>query len=166
MSVMTISEALHAALYEEMLRNPEVFTIGEEVVGNTGCLGDWTSHMIEQAISAIYDMAHGAGLAVVFPAWMKYTLTRNREQFAQFAVRVWNVEYDFENPEATAREGIHRLEYFYCCLVMPLTLRELQVPEDRLEEMAAKALIPWMSSGGAVSKLSQTDILAVLKLAV
>jgi alcohol dehydrogenase YqhD (iron-dependent ADH family) len=132
----------------------------------TGRVGDWAAHPIEQEISAIYDVAHGAGLAVIFPAWMKYTLARNRERFAQFAVRVWNIEYDFENPETTAREGIRRLEDFYRRIGMPLTLRELQVPADRLEEMAAKAIKPWLTSVGAVSRLSKADILAILKLAV
>jgi alcohol dehydrogenase YqhD (iron-dependent ADH family) len=131
----------------------------------TGRVGDWAAHQIEQELSAIYDVAHGAGLAVVFPAWMKYTLRRNLAKFMQFAVRVWDVEYDFQNPEQTAVEGIRRLEDFYRRIGMPLTLHELQVPDDRLEEMAAKAIKPWTSSVGAVSRFSKDDVLAVLKLA-
>jgi alcohol dehydrogenase YqhD (iron-dependent ADH family) len=140
-------------------------TLAHNDLLGTGRLGDWAAHQIEQEISAVYDVAHGAGLAVVFPAWMKYTLQRNLNKFTQFAVRVWDVEYDFENPEATAREGIRRLEYFYRRIGMPLTLHELQVPDDRLEEIAAKALKPWMKSVGAVSRFNKEDILAVLQLA-
>ncbi len=90
---------------------------------STGRIGDWASHMIEQELSAIYDVAHGAGLAVVFPAWMKYTLQQNLRRFIQFAVRVWEVEYDFEDPEQTAREGIRRLENFTGGLVCRLDWR-------------------------------------------
>jgi len=71
---------------------------------------DWASHNIEHEISAIYDVAHGAGLAVVFPAWMKYVYKNNLDRFVQFAVRVWNVEMNFDEPERTALEGIERLK--------------------------------------------------------
>ncbi len=136
-----------------------------DLFGTGRRLGDWASHMIEQEISAIYDVAHGAGLAVVFPAWMKYTFKQNLHRFVQFAVRVWDVDYDFENPEQTAREGIRRLEEFYHQLGMPITLSEMNVPDDRLEEMANKAMKPWISHVGNVSKFKAADILEVLKLA-
>ncbi len=141
-------------------------TLAHNDLLSTGRLGDWASHMIEQELSAIYDVAHGAGLAVVFPAWMKYTLQRNLEKFTQFAVRVWGVEYDFEAPERTAREGINRLEEFYRRIGMPTTLGELDISSDRLEEMATKAIKPWLTTVGSVSKLTRDEVLAVLKLAV
>ena len=141
-------------------------TLAHNDLLSTGRLGDWASHMIEQELSAIYDVAHGAGLAVVFPAWMKYTLGRNLEKFVQFAVRVWGVEYDFEDPERTAREGIRRLEDFYRRIGMPTTLGELEIPTDRLEEMADKAIKPWLTTVGNVSKLTRDEVLAVLKLAI
>jgi alcohol dehydrogenase YqhD (iron-dependent ADH family) len=141
-------------------------TLAHNDLLGTGRLGDWASHMIEQELSAIYDVAHGAGLAVVFPAWMKYTLKRNLNRFVQFAVRVWDVDYDFENPERTALEGIRRLESFYRSIEMPVTLRELNIPGDRIEEMASKAMKPWIKSVGGVSKFQKEDIAAVLKLAL
>ncbi len=141
-------------------------TLAHNGLLDTGRLGDWASHMIEQELSAIYDVAHGAGLAVVFPAWMKYTLKRNLNRFVQFAVRVWDVDYDFENPERTALEGIRRLESFYRSIEMPVTLRELNIPGDRIEEMASKAMKPWIKFVGGVSKFKKEDIAAVLKLAL
>ena len=140
-------------------------TLAHNDLLSTGRIGDWATHQIEQEISAIYDVAHGAGLAVLFPAWMRYTFKRNLGRFIQFAVRVWDVEYDFANPETTAWEGIRRLEDFYRRLGMPLTLRELSVPDDRLEEMAVKAMKPWLKSVGGVSQFNRDDILNVLKLA-
>lgn len=141
-------------------------TLAHNDLLSTGRLGDWAAHLIEQELSAIYDVAHGAGLAVIFPAWMKYTLRRNRDKFAQFAVRVWGVEYDFEAPERTAWEGILRLEEFYRRIGMPTRLGELGIPDDRLEEMANKAIKPWLTTVGNVSKLTRDEVLAVLKLAI
>jgi alcohol dehydrogenase YqhD (iron-dependent ADH family) len=141
-------------------------TLAHNDLLSTGRVGDWASHMIEQELSAIYDVAHGAGLAVVFPAWMKYTLPRNTAKFAQFAVRIWGVEYDFEEPERTAREGIHQLEEFYRRIGMPTTLRDLGIPTDRLEEMAGKSIKPWLTTVGGVSKLTKDEVLEVLKLAI
>ena len=59
---------------------------------------DWNSHGIEHELSGLYDVAHGAGLAVVAPAWMKYVMTKNTNKFLQFAVRVWGCQMDFEHP--------------------------------------------------------------------
>ncbi len=67
---------------------------------------DWASHQIEHELSAFYDCAHGAGLAVVMPAWMEYVLPHDPVRLAQFAVRVFGCEMDFAHPEATARQGI------------------------------------------------------------
>lgn len=141
-------------------------TLAHNDLLSAGRLGDWAAHLIEQELSAIYDVAHGAGLAVIFPAWMKYTLRRNRDKFAQFAVRVWGVEYDFEDPERTAREGIHRLEEFYRRIGMPIRLGELGIGTDRLEEMARKSIKPWKTTVGNVSKLTKDEVLEVLKLAI
>jgi alcohol dehydrogenase len=73
---------------------------------------DWASHDIEHELSATYDCAHGAGLAVTFPAWMTYNFKHNVNRFAQLAVRVWGCQMNFENPESTALEGISALNDF------------------------------------------------------
>jgi alcohol dehydrogenase YqhD (iron-dependent ADH family) len=140
-------------------------TLAHNNILGTGRLGDWAAHMIEQELSASYDVAHGAGLAVIFPAWMKYMLKRNLTHFIKFAVRVWDVEYNFDNPEQTALEGIYRLEAFYRRIGMPVTLRELGIPDDRLEMMAAKIIKPWLTTVGNVSKLTRDEVFEVLKLA-
>ncbi|MGD8400384.1 MAG: iron-containing alcohol dehydrogenase [Bacillota bacterium] len=140
-------------------------TLAHNGLLGTGRAEDWAAHGIEHELSVYNDVAHGAGLAVVFPALLKYTLKRHLAKYTQFAVRVWDVEYDFTNPEWTALEGIRRLKEFYRRLGMPLTLRELQVPDDCLEAMAAKAIKPWLNSLGGVNRLSKEDVLAVLKLA-
>ena len=71
---------------------------------------DWTSHSIEHELSAMYDCAHGAGLAVVMPAVFTYNLEHDVNRFAQIAVRVWGCQLDFNNPEVTAKQGIRGIE--------------------------------------------------------
>ena len=69
-----------------------------------------TSHQIEHELSAVYDCAHGAGLAVTMPAVFTYNMKHDVMRFAQIAVRVWGCQMDFANPERTAKEVLRLLE--------------------------------------------------------
>jgi len=138
-------------------------TIAHNDLLGTGRIGDWASHGIEHELSGIYDIAHGAGLSIIFPAWMKYVYKQDVERFAQFAVRVWNEEPDFNDIEKVALAGIKRLEEFYKKIGLPITLKEANIPYDRLEEMAEKC-----TEGGPRGnfvKLNKDDVLEILKLA-
>ncbi len=91
---------------------------------------DWNSHNIEHELSALYDCAHGAGLAVTMPAVFRYVLKHNVMRFAQVAVRVWGCSMDFANPEATALEGISAFSDFLTSLGMPRNFAELGAKEE------------------------------------
>jgi len=132
----------------------------------TGRNQDWASHGIEHEISGIYDVAHGAGLAVIFPAWMKRVYKSNINRFVQFASRVWNVEIDFQNQEQTALAGISALENFFVSIGMPVRLKDMNIKGDRLEEMADKATGKGSYTIGGFVKLNRNDVLEILKLAV
>ncbi|MBQ7463967.1 MAG: iron-containing alcohol dehydrogenase [Lachnospiraceae bacterium] len=80
---------------------------------------DWNSHNIEHELSALYDCAHGAGLAVTLPAVFTYVMDHDVMRFAKAAVRVWGCEMDFDHPEVTAKEGIERLRRFFISIGMP-----------------------------------------------
>jgi hypothetical protein len=140
-------------------------TLAHNDLLSTGRIGDFASHKIEHELSALYDVAHGAGLAVIFPAWMRYVYKQNMDKFVQFAVRVWNVDFNFESPERTALEGINRMTDFFKRLGMPITLKELNIPEDKLEEMADKATKSDTFQLGNFVKLNKEDVLNILKLA-
>lgn len=124
---------------------------------------DWSSHGIEHELSGIYDIAHGAGLAIIFPAWMKYVYKTNMNRFVQFAVRVWKVEKDFANPERTIMEGIARIESFFRSIGLPVRLSEAGITDDRFEEMAQKAV--GKGTMGSFMKLAKDDIVNIYKLA-
>ena len=138
-------------------------TVAHNDLLGTGRVGDWATHMIEHEVSGIYDVAHGAGLAVLFPAWMTYVMPHDVERFAQFATRVFDVEHDYASSERTAREGIRRLRAFWRSIGLPGTLSEMNVGADRLDEMAGKA-----TEGGTLgsfAKLARADVRAILDLA-
>ncbi len=139
-------------------------TIAHNDLLGMGRSEDWSSHNIEHELSAIYDIAHGAGLSIVFPAWMKYVYKHNINRFVQFAVRVFGVEQDFFNPEQTVLEGIRRLEEFYRRIGLPVRLQDAEIPADRLEEMAAKATANDTFKLGAFLPLGQKDVLAIYEL--
>ena len=140
-------------------------TIAHNNLLNTGRIGDWASHDIEHEISGLYDVAHGAGLAVVFPAWMKHVLSHDLDRFAQWAARVWNVELDVFDREATAREGVARMEAFHQSLGLATTLSGLGVGRDRIDEMADKCTDGDARAVGNFVKLDRAGVAAVLRLA-
>lgn len=113
-------------------------TIAHNNLLNTGRVGDWGSHDLEHELSAAYDIAHGAGLAVVFPAWMKFVYKHDVTRFAQIAVRVWGVDQAFFDPERTALEGIARLESYWSSLGLSVRLSGFGIGAERISEMADK----------------------------
>jgi len=141
-------------------------TVAHNDILGRGREEDWACHCIEHELSAKYDIAHGAGLAIVFPAWMKYVYRHDVNRFVQFAVRVWNVDQDFQNPEKTALAGIERLEKFFKGLGLPVRLSEAGIGEEHLAEMAEKAASVWGGTTiGNFVKLDRNDILNIYRLA-
>lgn len=96
---------------------------------------DWNSHNIEHELSALYDCAHGAGLAVTMPAVFTYVMNHNVARFAQIAVRVWGCQMDFEHPEITAKEGIEALRNFLIRIGMPKNFEELGAKEEDIPKL-------------------------------
>ena len=97
---------------------------------------DWTSHDVEHELSALYDITHGAGLAVVMPAVFTYTMEHDVMRFAKIAVRVWGCQMDFEHPERTAKAGIEALRSFLISIGMPKNFAELGAREEDMDALA------------------------------
>ena len=96
---------------------------------------DWNSHNIEHELSALYDCAHGAGLAVTMPAVFKYVMKHDVMRFAKVAVRVWGCQMDFEHPELTASEGIEAFRSFLISIGMPKNFAELGAREEDIPKL-------------------------------
>jgi alcohol dehydrogenase len=141
-------------------------TIAHNNLLNTGRVGDWGSHDLEHELSAAYDVAHGAGLAVVFPAWMKYVYKHDVPRFAQVAARVWGVDHDFHDPERTALAGIARLESYWESLGLAVRLSGLGIGAERIEEMADKCSAKGTKAVGNFVKVGKAEALAIYRLAL
>lgn len=126
---------------------------------------DWSTHNLEHELSALYDVAHGAGLAVMFPAWMKYVMHHDIMRFAQFAVRVWGCEMDFQHPEKTALEGIARYESFMQSIGMPIRFSELGAKAEDIPVLVEKLGLGSKTLGSFV-KLTEEDARKIYELAV
>ena len=120
--------------------------------GLTGCGtggGDWACHQLEHELSALFDVAHGAGLAALWGSWARYVYKENVTRFAQFAVNVMGVTNDFKSPGHTALAGIEAMEDFYRAIGMPVSICELigrQATDEEIKLMADKC-----SSGGSTT---------------
>ena len=96
---------------------------------------DWNSHNIEHELSALYDCAHGAGLAVTMPAVFKYVMNHDVMRFARVATRVWGCQMDFDHPEVTALEGINAFQNFVVSLGMPRNFEELGAKKEDIPKL-------------------------------
>lgn len=109
-------------------------TIAHNGTCGVGREEDWASHALEHEISAVYNVAHGAGLAVVFPAWMTYAAAQNPKKLAQFAHRVFDVP-ESEDLEEMALTGISRLKHFFRYMELPVTFKELGIENPDIDRM-------------------------------
>ena len=127
---------------------------------------DWASHDIEHELSAMYDCAHGAGLAVVMPSVMEYNVKHDVMRFAKAAVRVWGCEMNFDNPEETAREGIACFRNFLKKIGMPGNFAELGAKAEDIEVMAEIACHGEVRKGtvGGFVPLKKEDVIAIYKI--
>ena len=126
---------------------------------------DWGSHDIEHELSGLYDVAHGAGLAVIFPAWMKYVYKANVMKFAQFAFRVFGCQIDFDKPETTALMGIAKLEEFYRSLGLTTNLIQLGARIEDIPLLASKVKRNNGTKCGYFNPLDTTDIERIYEIA-
>ena len=127
---------------------------------------DWNSHGIEHELSGMYDCAHGAGLAVIMPAWMTFVMKHDVMRFAQFAVRVWGCKMDFSNPEKTAREGIAAFRSFLNSIGMPAKMSEIGGKAEDIPQLVKNFGLPEGGRIGGFVQLSSEDIAEIYKLAL
>ncbi len=140
-------------------------TIAHNDIIGTGRDGDWASHGIEHEISALTDLAHGAGLSIIFPAWMKYVYKTDIKRFVQFANRVFKVDINLENMEDTALKGIKSLEQFYSDISLPTKFKEIDFNLKDIEIMAKKVTNNNTQTIGQFKELNMEDIIQIYNLA-
>lgn len=131
---------------------------------SVGMQGDWATHGIEHEVSAIYDIAHGAGLAILFPNWMKYVYRERVDRFVQFAVRVWNVDPQGKTGDQIALEGIEATRAYFSRIGAPATLRDLEIGDEHLDTMAKEAVR--FGAIGSFKRLEEADVREILRMSL
>ncbi len=99
-----------------------------------GRIEDWSSHFIEHEISSMYGVTHGAGLSVIFPAWMEFTSKINPSKAKQLSIRVLGVSPNYLNDDVIAL-GINKLREFWKSLGLPVTMHELGVDNPDIDAL-------------------------------
>ena len=158
----------------KVMRNPEDYgaranlmwagMIAHNGTCGVGCEEDWASHFLEHEISAIYGVTHGAGLSVIFPAWMTWMVEHNVGKIAQYAVRVWGVP-ESEDKKAVALEGIGKLKAFFNSLGLPVTFKELGVENPDIDRLADSLHRNKGELVGNYVKLTKLDSKEIYRLA-
>lgn len=151
-------------LYEARANIMWAGTVAHNDIIGVGRSQDWNSHGIEHELSGLYDCAHGAGLAVIMPAWMEFVCSHNVMRFAQMAVRIWGCEMNFECPEETAKQGIRAFRRFLSSIGMPINFAELGAKEEDIPVLVEKFGLGDGKTGGFVS-LSSEDVAEIYRIA-
>ena len=172
-----LCEALLLTMVKEtsrVIENPENYgaranimwagTVAHNDIVGVGRSQDWNSHNIEHELSGLYDCAHGAGLAVIMPAWMEFVYKHDVNRFVQMATRVFGCELDEANPENTARAGIKAFRQFLHSIGMPINFAELGAKEEDIPLLVEKHGVGDGLTWGFV-RLSAKDIAEIYRIA-
>lgn len=136
-------------------------TIGLNGFLSIGSRGDWASHNIEHAVSAVYDIPHAGGLAILQPHWMRLSVSVNPERFAGLATRVFGVDATGKSPEEVAYEGIDRISSFWTSLGAPSRFADYDIDDSKFDQIVEHA----MQNGpfGNFNKLQEEDVRTILQ---
>ena len=172
-----LCEALLLTMVKEtprVIENPENYgaranimwagTVAHNDIVGVGRSQDWNSHNIEHELSGLYDCAHGAGLAVIMPAWMEFVYKHDVNRFVQMATRVFGCELDEANPENTAKAGIKAFRQFLHDIGMPINFAELGAKEEDIPLLVEKHGVGDGLTWGFV-RLSAKDIAEIYRIA-
>lgn len=139
-------------------------------VAHNGLLGlgvekeDWSSHQLEHELSLRYDVAHGAGLAVIFPNWLRYAALRNPGKIARFAREVFGIRGDMNDLHTWALRGIAALQRFFRDCGLPLTFEELGARREDIPALAANVRRSGREKIGGYIAIGVEDFKAVFEL--
>ena len=128
-----------------------------------GRTSDWGTHRLEHELSALYDISHGAGLAIMIPAWMEYVYLDNLEMFFRYAKQVWRIYTNNRTKEEVALEGIMKTKEFFQSIGMPTSFSEANINPDNINVLAKNVMA--LGSFGSMLKMSEADAIAIYKLA-
>lgn len=146
----TVMESMEAVLKDPQNYNGRANIMWAATLGFNGTttagMGfvSFPAHMIEHSLSALYDIAHGAGLSIVLPGWMQYAVRKAPAKFVRLAREIFGISKPDEME--TALEGIARLKSWFASIGSPVTLKDAKIPEtdiDKIADNAARTAAVW-----------------------
>ncbi|MFW5888741.1 MAG: iron-containing alcohol dehydrogenase [Bacillota bacterium] len=140
-------------------------TIAHNGFFGVGRQEDWSSHRLEHELSALLDVTHGAGLAVIYPAYMKYILDNHVKRFKRFAEEIFNINPKGKTDKEVAKAGIKALEDFYKSINMPISFEELGASEEDIPKLTKKLAENVGDTFGHFEELTIEDAKKIYKLA-
>ena len=120
---------------------------------------DWNCHSIEHILSGIYDIPHGAGLAILFPSWMKYVYKNAPEKFKRYAINIWDISPIGKTDEEIALDGINKTKDYFSKIGAPISLSDVGIPEEDIEKIVEMYNI---KGKGSYMKLNKDDVRNIL----
>ena len=138
-------------------------TVGHNDILGVGRMQDWASHLIEHELSGLYDIAHGAGLAIITPAWMKVVAPERPAFFAHFAREVFGI--DTPDQALAASLAIERMETWFRTLGLPVRLAEAGIVDAPLAEIARRAVAVGGGTIGGFVPIDEQKALRILRFA-
>lgn len=169
-TLISIIEAMNIILDEPTNYNARSTICWAGTIAHNGSLGvgrveDWASHRLEHELSALYDVTHGAGLAVIFPAYMRYTVDEDVQRFRRLAVKVFGIKDNKKKPLKVAMAGISALESFFRKINMPTTFKDIKAKKEDIDILLEKLQINCGDKVGNFKVLSMEDARNVYELA-
>lgn len=130
-----------------------------------GRIADWASHRIEHEITRYTGIAHGAGLAVIMPALMRFVVETDKGHLAQLAEKVWDVPATSASEVDTARNGIDCMKDFFSFLGMPIRLSEAGIDASLIPKIAGDVQRGASGEVGMYRILTRDDVVSILNIA-
>lgn len=129
-----------------------------------GVKTDWATHMIEHAVSAVYDIPHGGGLAILFPQWLRHVGKIRPERIIQLGERVFQIDTTGKANDELVEETVQALQHFWTSIGAPSRLSDYEIDEAQLDLMAQRAMVA--DQIGQYVPLRQQDVTVILRQAL
>ncbi len=169
-TLVSIIEAMRVVKEEPTNYEARATICWAGTIAHNGLLGvgreeDWTTHKLEHELSGLYDVTHGAGLAVMFPAYMRYTVMEDVQRYRRLAVKVFNIKDKPKKPLKVAMAGIDALESFFKEIGMPTSFKEIGAKEEDIDKLIEKLKINNGEKLGSFKEVTMEDARNIYNLA-
>lgn len=161
-TLQSVMEAARIVMKEPTNYEARATICWASTIAHNGFLGvgrqeDWATHRLEHELSAMYDVTHGAGLAVMFPAYMQYTVMEDIQRYRRMAIKVFGIKDNKRKPVKVAMAGINALESFFKEIGMPTSFTEIGAKKEDIPKLLEKLKINVGERFGNFKTLNMED---------